>query len=79
MSTTATSALVPAWCQVHHIRHWARGGATDLSNLVLVCHHHHLLHEGGWTMQGDAELPDGLVVRTPRGAVHDPARAGTPP
>lgn len=33
----------------HHIHHWADGGPTDLSNLVLLCRHHHrLLHEGGF-------------------------------
>jgi len=31
----------------HHIRHWADGGATRLSNLVLLCRHHHRqVHEG---------------------------------
>lgn len=32
----------------HHVRHWAHGGATRLSNLVLLCRRHHrLVHEGG--------------------------------
>jgi hypothetical protein len=35
----------------HHIEHWARGGATDLDNLVLLCRRHHrLVHEGGYTV-----------------------------
>ena len=35
----------------HHIIHWANGGPTELDNLILVCHfHHHLVHEGGWTI-----------------------------
>jgi hypothetical protein len=35
----------------HHLQHWAHGGATDLSNLVLLCHAHHWrVHEGGWTL-----------------------------
>ncbi len=34
----------------HHIKHWADGGETSLGNLVLLCrHHHHLVHEGGFT------------------------------
>jgi hypothetical protein len=33
----------------HHVHHWARGGATTLDNLVLLCRQHHrLVHEGGW-------------------------------
>lgn len=31
----------PAWCDAHHIRHWADGGATDMSNLILLCRRHH--------------------------------------
>ena len=29
------------WCDAHHRRHWARGGATALHNLILLCDHHH--------------------------------------
>jgi len=33
----------------HHIRHWARGGETKMSNLVLLCtRHHRSLHELGF-------------------------------
>ena len=39
----------------HHIEHWARGGASDLPNLVLLCdHHHRVVHEGSWSIAGDA-------------------------
>ena len=32
----------------HHIQHWAEGGATKLSNIVLLCRfHHRAVHEGG--------------------------------
>ena len=35
------------WLDAHHIRHWARGGETSLSNTVLLCSaHHRLLHDG---------------------------------
>jgi hypothetical protein len=45
-----------AWCQVHHIVHWARGGSTNLDNLILACHEHHrALHEGGWNAVGPAD------------------------
>ena len=41
--------------QVHHLRHWARLGATDLANLACLCwRHHRLVHEGGWTVELDA-------------------------
>ena len=43
----------------HHIRHWADGGETSLDNLVLLCrHHHHLVHEGGFTCE---KAPDGAI------------------
>lgn len=42
-----------SWVKVHHLQHWARGGPTDLDNLVLLCHtHHRLVHEGGWRITG---------------------------
>ena len=32
----------------HHVQHWARGGATSLPNLVMLCRfHHRVVHEGG--------------------------------
>ncbi|MGH2737355.1 MAG: HNH endonuclease, partial [Actinomycetota bacterium] len=41
------------WLKAHHLVHWAKGGATDLDNLVLLCHaHHRLIHEGGWRTSG---------------------------
>lgn len=44
-----------SWTAAHHLVHWAQGGATELSNLVLLCHHHHRqVHEGGWQLaRGD--------------------------
>jgi hypothetical protein len=34
----------PSHCQAHHVRHWTRGGPTDLANLELLCRHHHREH-----------------------------------
>jgi hypothetical protein len=31
----------PGMCQGHHVRHWTRGGETNLDNLVLLCWQHH--------------------------------------
>ncbi|WP_255218343.1 HNH endonuclease [Janibacter terrae] len=33
--------MPPQWTDAHHITHWARGGATDLSNAALLCERHH--------------------------------------
>jgi len=44
----------------HHIHHWADGGETSLDNLVLLCrHHHHLVHEGGFSCE---KTSDGEVI-----------------
>jgi hypothetical protein len=51
----------------HHIQHWARGGATELSNLVELCRHHHrLVHEGGFGLSG---VPGRLTFHRPDGRV----------
>jgi uncharacterized protein DUF222/HNH endonuclease len=52
--------------QGHHIRHWAHGGPTTLSNLALLCHRHHrAVHEMGYTVE---PRPDGtLRFRRPSG------------
>jgi hypothetical protein len=35
----------------HHLVHWIQGGATELPNLILLCHRHHwMVHEGGWKL-----------------------------
>jgi hypothetical protein len=40
-----------AWCEAHHVVHWVDHGATDLSNLVLLCTRcHHSVHERGWRL-----------------------------
>ncbi len=37
--------------KVHHIEFWVRGGPTNISNLVTVCHFHHkLVHHYGWSV-----------------------------
>jgi len=52
--------LDPSRCEAHHVRTWQRGGATCLSNLVLVCaRHHQLVHEGHWTIATDPDLDIG--------------------
>jgi Domain of unknown function (DUF222)/HNH endonuclease len=52
-----------AWCEAHHLWHWADGGPTDLSNLALLCRaHHRAVHEGGWRL---IRGPDGDFTATP--------------
>jgi Domain of unknown function (DUF222)/HNH endonuclease len=65
------SCRFPGCCQTrflhaHHLEHWAHGGRTDLSNLILLCsHHHRLVHEGGYTIE---QRPSGaLRFRRPDG------------
>ena len=49
-------------CQFHHIIPWERNGPTDLDNLVPLCsRHHHLVHEGMWTIH---VKPDRSIVWT---------------
>ena len=68
--------------QGHHIRHWAHGGPTTLSNLALLCRRHHrAVHEEGYQLdrQPDGELrfrrPDGqLLAEVP----HPPEVRGNP-
>ena len=47
-------------CEAHHVRPWERGGATCLSDLILLCsRHHHLVHEGRWRILADNGYPIG--------------------
>ncbi len=38
--------MPPAWTQAHHVRHWADGGPTDVSNAALLCQRHHTVVHG---------------------------------
>lgn len=60
----------------HHIEHWAHGGETKLSNLLLLCRHHHrLIHEGGYAVQRTG--PGSLRFARPNGSPI-PAHPRTP-
>ena len=55
--------------QAHHLKFWVRDqGRTDLEGLIAVCwRHHRHVHEGGWTVTGNA---DGVITWTsPTGTV----------
>ena len=46
------------WCDAHHVVHWADGGATALTNLVLLCRRHHgSVHAGGFGLEMVAGVP----------------------
>ncbi|MGI9028922.1 MAG: DUF222 domain-containing protein [Ilumatobacteraceae bacterium] len=56
-------------CRIHHVIPWEQGGLTDLANLLPLCSlHHHLVHEGGWTL---TLRPDRTITLCrPDGTVH---------
>jgi len=52
--------------QGHHVRHWAQGGPTTLSNLALLCRRHHrAVHEEGYQLERRAD--GALQFRRPDG------------
>jgi hypothetical protein len=65
----------PDDCEAHHADFWEHGGRTDTDNGIATCRgrgHHHLLHEGGWTVRGD---PNGeLTFYDPNGNPHGTSR-----
>lgn len=68
------------WVDAHHLVHWADGGPTDVTNLVLLCPRHHTaVHELGFTVEARAgDAPEGfrgslaLSFKTPWGETLDP-------
>ncbi|HVE92990.1 MAG TPA: HNH endonuclease [Actinomycetota bacterium] len=55
----------------HHIIHWSSGGPTTLDNLILLCTTHHVLvHEGRWSLRGEAG--PGISFTRPDGSVFQP-------
>jgi hypothetical protein len=67
-------------CEIHHSLEWLRhAGPTDLRHLLPLCsRHHHLVHEGGWRIQLDADRT--LTVWHADGTMHsrsDPRRSTT--
>lgn len=77
--------------QAHHIWHWADGGPTSLSNLVLLCgFHHHVVHDDGFDVRRGANgelrfsAPAGMLIpEHPSWLLHDttpaPIAAATEP
>jgi hypothetical protein len=63
----------------HHVQHWADGGETSMSNVLLLCtHHHHYVHEYRYLIElGADQRPQ---FRDPHGRLVEavPARPTTP-
>ncbi len=59
-------------CRIHHVKWWwEHNGPTDIDNLLPLCErHHHLVHEGGWTLTMTPDRvvtwirPDGVIYWT---------------
>ncbi len=69
----------PRYCHAHHIVSWLDGGATKLSNMCLLCEHHHVMvHRQGWGIRLDARgYPEFIPPKTvdpTRTPLHDPLR-----
>lgn len=59
----------------HHIVHWEHGGPTELHNLTLLCRrHHHYVHEGGGTVEGNpyTDSPSANPTLPPSPTHHHP-------
>lgn len=68
--------------QGHHIRHWAHGGPTTLSNLTTLCRRHHrAVHEEGFqvTREANGELSFWTPYGRPLPAVATPLAAPVAP
>ena len=64
------------WSDVHHVVWWETGGRTDYNNLLLLCGtHHHLVHEAGWRLRGNAY---DFTVYRPDGELFDRVTRGPP-
>jgi hypothetical protein len=67
---------------LHHVRHRAKGGGNEMTNLVELCwFHHRLVHEGGWNVRLEssgnvlAMRPNGNVLPCPKSPKGCPADA----
>ena len=62
------------WTHAHHIVHWAKGGPTNLDNLVTLCgFHHRLVHRKGWEIRGNPNESPAFIDQW--GTEYRPARS----
>lgn len=81
--TGGTCGLPPEFSEVHHVQHRSQGGPHTTKNCRTHCkYHHHLVHEGGFTMiigpdgQPEYYRPDGTRIVNERPKLFDD---GPPP
>ena len=56
-------------CEIHHVEWWENFGRTELQNLLPLCpRHHHVVHEGGWTLRIGPHRE--ITLTRPDGVVH---------
>jgi hypothetical protein len=58
----------PDWCQGHHERPWALGGATEVDGMALLCGDHHRKLDRGWRLE---RLPDRRLMVHPPGRLRE--------
>lgn len=70
-----------AWCDMHHLHHWADGGSTSVDNLVMLCRaHHRLCHHSEWQIRIRDGTPEFIPPKwlepsqKPRGEIVDDLR-----
>ena len=64
----APSCDIPGnWAEIHHVRHWQDGGATDIENGIPLCNfHHHEVHRDRLRIEREPESGDFKVTRRMR-------------
>jgi hypothetical protein len=66
--------------EIHHVIHDTNGGPADTWNLAALCPHcHREHHRNRFTIEGNADQPDGLVFRRANGTLIEPAGKPNPP
>ena len=59
---------VTGFLENHHIQHWSKGGATNRDTVVSLCPtHHRQHHQGRFLINGNPDIPDGLVFTSQYG------------
>jgi hypothetical protein len=84
--TGSTCGMSAEYCDVHHVIHRSHGGPHTKDNCWCFCRfHHHLVHEGGFTVtlfdDGTLEFrrPDGSVIPSHPPAPCEPAGSDATP